>query len=118
MSPWEIAQQFTALCVEGRSEEAGERFWAEDVVSIEASPDAPVSRGIEAARAKTIWWNENHKVHEVRVEGPWPNGDQFTLRFWMDVTPNDRPRFQHDEIALYTVRDGKIAEERFFYQTA
>lgn len=31
----------------------------------------------------------------------------------MDVTPKDGERMQMDEIGLYTVRDGKIVEERF-----
>jgi ketosteroid isomerase-like protein len=43
------------------------------------------------------------------------NGDQFALRFSMDVTPKGGARLQMDEIGLYTVRDGKIVEERFFY---
>ena len=33
---------------------------------------------------------------------------------FQDLFP-DRTRQQMDEIALYTLRDGKIAEERFFY---
>jgi ketosteroid isomerase-like protein len=44
------------------------------------------------------------------------NGDQFTVRFKMDVTVKETgQRNQMDEIALYTIKDGKIAEERFFY---
>ena len=48
--------------------------------------------------------------------GPWINGDQFVVRFTMDVTQKQSgQRIAMDEAALYTIKDGKIAEERFFY---
>jgi hypothetical protein len=34
MNTLEVAQEFVALCQAGKFEEAGERFWADDVVSI------------------------------------------------------------------------------------
>jgi ketosteroid isomerase-like protein len=50
------------------------------------------------------------------VTGPFFNGDQFVVGFEMDVTNKDSgQRFTMAEQALYTIRDGKIAEERFFY---
>jgi ketosteroid isomerase-like protein len=116
MSVIEVARAFTALCAEGKFDEAGERFWAPDVVSLEAM-EGPMARaeGVEALRAKGAWWSENHTIHAVSVEGPWPHGDQFAVLFRMDVTPKGGARVQSDEIALYTVRNGRIVEERFFY---
>ena len=71
---------------------------------------------IDAVRAKSEWWSGAHEIHSGSAEGPWVNGDQFTVRFKMDVTNKDSgQRIQMDEIALYTVEDGKIIEERFFY---
>ena len=50
------------------------------------------------------------------MEGPWVNGDRFVVRFKMDVTfKQSGQRFVMDETALYTIKDGKIAEEAFFY---
>ena len=44
------------------------------------------------------------------------NGDDFTVRFVMDVTDKDSgQRMTMDEVALYRLKGGKIAEERFFY---
>ena len=44
------------------------------------------------------------------------NGDQFIIRFVMDITARESgQRMKMDETALYTLKDGKIAEERFFY---
>ena len=50
------------------------------------------------------------------VAGPWPHDDRFIVTYRYDVTnkPSGR-RFMMEEAALYTVRDGKIAREEFFY---
>jgi len=115
----EIANDLVAICKTGDFTTPGEKYWADDVVSIEpGSPPGmdPVSRGKAAAAAKGEWWSNTHTTNSVGVEGPWVNGDQFTVRFKMDVTVKESgQRMQMDEIALYTIKDAKIAEERFFY---
>lgn len=117
MDTQQVAEAFTALCKEGRLDEAGERFWAEDVVSLETMPgDFQRTDTKAAARAKGEWWVNAHEVHAFTTEGPLVNGDQFVVRFTMDVTQKETgQRVQMDEVALYTVRDGLIVEERFFY---
>jgi ketosteroid isomerase-like protein len=37
------------------------------------------------------------------------------VRFTMDVTPKGGQRMSMDEVGLYTVKDGKVVEERFFF---
>ena len=70
-----------------------------------------------AVEGKSAWWNDNHLVHGAgRVDGPFVNGDQFAVFWEIDVTPKatgERTRLR--EVALYTIRNDKIAEERFFY---
>ncbi len=115
----DIAQHIVELCKAGNFAEAGETYWADDVVSVEAGGPPgmdPVSRGKAAARGKGEWWANAHETHSVEVDGPYVNGDQFTVRFAMDITAKESgQRMQMQEIALYTLKDGKIAEERFFY---
>jgi len=117
MTVREIAEAFAALCREGRFAEAGERFWSDDIVSIEASPGEMAHlEGREAVKAKTAWWEANHEVHGFETRGPYLNGAQFALHFTIDVTPKmTGERTRQDEIAVYTVKDGKVVEERFFY---
>jgi ketosteroid isomerase-like protein len=118
MTTQEIANDLVALCREGKFAESGEKYWAQDVVSVEAGNPGggdPVSRGIDAARGKGEWWANNHDVHSVEVEGPYVNGDQFAVRFKMDMTPKGGERMSMDEVGVYTIKNGKIAEERFFY---
>jgi hypothetical protein len=49
--------------------------------------------------------------------GPFPHGeDRFCVMFRYDVTNKPRSqRFEIEEVALYTVADGKIVTEEFFY---
>lgn len=116
MDAKQVAEAFTELCKAEKFEEAGERFWADDVVSLEAS-EGPRSRTQrrDQAKAKGDWWTENNEVHGFTTVGRFVNGDQFALRFDVDVTPRGEARRQMEEVGLYTVRDGRIVEERFFY---
>lgn len=112
----EIGQDLVALCKQGKFEEAGLKYWADDVVSREPMPgDMAEVRGKAAVKGKGDWWSANHEVHESLVEGPYVHGDQFIVRFKMDLTPKGGERRTMDETGLYTVRNGKIVEESFFY---
>jgi ketosteroid isomerase-like protein len=111
------AEAFTALLKEGKHIEAADAFNADDIVSYE-DMDGPmaVCRGRDAVRAKSDWWYAAHEMHGGSSEGPYVHGDQFIVRFTIDVTERATgKRTQMAEMGLYTVRDGKIAEERFFY---
>lgn len=117
MNTQDLAQAFTALLKAGQHEEAAQQFNADDIVSREAM-DGPMAevRGTAAVKAKSDWWYANHEIHSAESFGPYVNGDQFAVRFSMDVTAKETgQRMQMDEVGLYTVRDGKIVEERFFY---
>ncbi|MEM6678951.1 MAG: nuclear transport factor 2 family protein [Pseudomonadota bacterium] len=111
-----IAEDFTRLLKENNDAEAQEKYWSDDVVSIEAAPGPhEVCEGRSAVLEKHKWWNENTTFYGGEIIGPWVNGDQFMIRFIMDAEMLGMPRMTHEEAALYTVKDGKIVEERFFY---
>ncbi|MBC7506632.1 MAG: nuclear transport factor 2 family protein [Sandarakinorhabdus sp.] len=113
----EVAADVVAMAKAGDAYGIGPKYWADGIVSIEAM-DGPMGRiaGRAAVEAKGVWWNGAHEIHSVETTGPWVNGDQFSVRWVMDVTQKESGnRLKMDEIALYTVKDGKIVEERFFY---
>ena len=118
----EVANKYVSLCRAGKNEEALKTLFADDAVSVEAMamPEMPQeARGIAAIKAKGEWWSNNHEVHSASVWGPWPNGDRFIVGFRFDVTnkPSGK-RMQMEEAALFTLRDGKISREEFFYPGA
>ncbi|MGC1302107.1 MAG: nuclear transport factor 2 family protein [Caulobacteraceae bacterium] len=119
MNTQEIGKDLVELCRAGKFAEAGEKYWADNVVSIEAMGPPGMdreARGKAAVRAKGQWWSDNHEVHSAEAEGPFVNGDQFAVRFHMSVTVKaSGQKMDMTEVGLYTLKDGKIAEERFFY---
>jgi ketosteroid isomerase-like protein len=117
----EIAKKYVELCKNHQNHVALETLFSPNAVSVEAlhMPDMPAEvRGLEAILEKGKAWMENHEIHSAAMEGPWPNGDRFIVRFSYDITnkPSGR-RMQMDETALFTVENGKIVREEFFYTT-
>lgn len=119
MTVQEIARKLVELCRQGRNLEALDTLYAADAVSVEAlaMPGmAAESRGIAEIKQKVMAWYANHDIHAATVSGPWPHGDRFVVGFQHEVTNHATGRrLQLDEVALYTVRDGRIVREEFFY---
>ena len=118
----EVGKKLVELCQQNKNQEVMDKLYAKDIVSVEAAsgPNMPAeSKGIDAINAKGKWWYDNHLVHSAKTEGPYPHGsDRFAVKFSYDITnkPSNK-RMQFDEIAVYTVKDGKIVREEFFYTT-
>ncbi len=97
-----------------------DQHYADDIVSVEAF-DMPEGgrevRGKEALRGKWAWWEGAHEIHGASAEGPFLHGpDRFGVIFGMDVTNRESgERTQMRELGIYSVRDGKIVREEFFY---
>lgn len=121
MSTLAIANKLVELCRQGKNAESLATLYSPDAVSVEAMsmPGMPQeTKGLPAVQAKSAWWVDNHEVHAASITGPWPNGDRFVVGFSYDVTnkPSGQ-RMQMEEVGLYTVKDGKIVREEFFYGT-
>ena len=116
----DVARDFTFMLRQGQYVAARERFWAADVRSIEPHdlPDgiaAEVS-GIEAARAKTVRWFGTRHIQDLSIDGPFVTGNQFALFLDMMIAgPANGADQPFTEIAIFTVRNGQISEERYFY---
>jgi ketosteroid isomerase-like protein len=119
MTSLDIAKKYVALCKESTNEQCLDELFAKDAVSVEAGAPPGMDRtatGLEAIKGKSKWWAENHTVHKADLAGPYPHDDRFAVRFTYDVTnkPSGK-RFTMDEVGLFTIKDGKIAKEEFFY---
>jgi|HubBroStandDraft_4_1064222.scaffolds.fasta_scaffold1050408_1 hypothetical protein len=121
-STMDVGKKLVELCKQGKFAEAITATYSPNIVSIEpqGGPSMPARQeGIGAIREKTDWWEKNHTVHSGQVTGPWPHGDRFIVHFKFDITPKTGPaagkRITLDETGLYTVKDGKVVQEEFFY---
>ncbi len=119
MTAMEIGKAVADLCKQGKNQEAIDRFYSPNVVSVEACATPGMDRtmkGIQAIKGKNQWWVDNHEIHGGSVDGPYPHDDRFVLHFKYDVTPKQiKKRITLDEVGLFTVKDGKVVKEEFFY---
>jgi ketosteroid isomerase-like protein len=117
----DVGNELVALCQAGKNLECINTLYADDIVSVEAFAPPGTDRtvkGIEAIRGKHDWWTKNHVVHSAETYGPYPHGDdKFAVRFVYDIThkPTER-RVMMDEVAVFTVANGKIVREEFYYK--
>lgn len=116
----DIADALVAGCRDGRETDNLDKLYSEDAVSVEATDMSGQGRstvGLEEIRGKHRWWHASFEVHEAGVEGPFLHApDRFAVIFEVDATmkaSGERSRMR--EVALYTVAEGRIVREEFFY---
>jgi len=118
------ANRLTELCGAGKYHEAMVELYAEDARHVEAMemPGSPYKRVMEG-KGTLLKMSEQfgkvNTIHGATCGKPSFNGDQFICQMSLDMTCGDGPmagqRMNMTEFCLYTVRDGKITEARFFY---
>ena len=112
-----IAAKLVEHCQNQTEAEGLDTLYHPDAESVEAmGPPGMdlVAKGVDAIKGKHAWWNENFEVHGGDIDGPYVNGDSFSVIFEIDATEkNSGQRTQMKEVALYHVKDGKIVREEF-----
>ena len=112
----EIARELIALLRESENVEAIECLYADDVHTEEADP-ARTRSGKAVVYQSMADFAAAHDFHYTAIEGPLISGNTFALRLAFTATPRTGGQsFSVDEIGVYTVRDGKIARDQFFYE--
>jgi hypothetical protein len=116
-----VGRRLVELCQQGKNLDALS-LYAPNAVSVEpmGSEEMPaVMTGVDAIRGKGEWWFANNEIHRASAKGPFPNGDRFAVIYDYEVTAKAGPmagkRMAIEEVALYTVEDGRIVREEFFY---
>ena len=114
-----VAEELVSFCKAGRYMDAVNTLYSPDIVSVESMGSETMPRemkGIDAIRGKGEWWADNNEVHSATVTGPFIGDDQFAVYYSFDS--KFKPTGQRnvmEEMALYTVKDGKVVREQFFY---
>ncbi len=92
-----------------------DKHFAEGWTSIEGDGREYVGR--EAVMAKYVEWEAGVICHSCEVTGPFIGKNGFSVIFDLDMEPKDGswPRMKMQEIAEYTVENGKIVKEEFKY---
>ncbi len=115
----EIGKKLVDYCKQNENLKAIDELYAKEIVSLESMPSSEGTdkvQGIEAIRRKNQQWSEEMDVHSMDIQGPFPLGDRFAVHFKFDATEiKTNRRMKMEEVGLYTVKDGKIVKEEFFY---
>jgi ketosteroid isomerase-like protein len=121
MTLQEIADALADHCRKGTEREGLKTLYADDAVSVEAMPmpgtDTQVTEGKQGISGKHDYWDNAMEQVEMTVGGPFPHQpDKFALTFKGTAKVKETGEdFPMDEVAVYTVKDGKIVREEFFY---
>jgi len=114
--PLQVATQVAALLRAGNAAEVEEKWLAPGIESVEGVGASLAWSGKKAVLAKYRGWEADHEIHSMQLEGPWVGATGFALRYRIDVTQKSTgKRMPMEEIAVYTVRNGKIAREEFHF---
>lgn len=118
----EIANELVAGCREGREAENLDKLYAPDVVSVEAMAMEETGmgrevQGLDAIKGKHEWWSNSIEMLDGTISDPMPHGDdRFAVIFKMKAKDKASGHVMDmQEVAVYTVKDGKISREEFFY---
>ena len=122
MDTKEVGKKLVEYCRNGLNLDAIASLYSPDVISVEAVDDGKSPqevRGIAKVVEKNKQWYEANEVHHATAEGPFPHKDRFAVIFHYSTTPRSGPwqgkKIEFEEIAVFTVKDGKIVKEEFFY---
>ena len=111
-----LARQFVDLCNQGKNFDVMHTMYAPNIVSVEASGNE--TAGKTPVIQKSERWAAANEIHGEKVRGPFFNGtDQFAVHFTFEVTPRSTgQRITLEEVGVYTVQNGQIVREQFFYE--
>lgn len=120
MTTPEVAMRLASLCRELKFEQAAKELYSADIVSVEAfAMPGGLPRtlhGMEAVKQKTQWWMSNFDAHSCSVSDPFLAEDKFAVIMELDTTEKKTgERKKMKEVAVYTVKDGKIVHEEFLF---
>jgi len=115
----EIAGELVAGCREGRAMANLDTLYAENAVSVEGA-DQGMGRetaGLAGIRGKMEWWVGAMEVTGGSISDPMIHGDdRFAVIFEVQGREKESGNsFDMKEVAIYTVADGKIVREEFYY---
>ena len=119
MTTPEVANKFVELCRQGKNFDVMQQLYDENIVSVEAvrrKTGSFETAGKAAVIQKSAEWAGAYEIHGGAVDGPFLLSDKFAVVFEFDVTSKATgERVKDREIAVYTVANGLIVREEFFY---
>ena len=112
----EDVKEMNEMILQGKSMEAFEKFYAEDVTMQENSEEPRVGKDTNREFEKQFMENVE-EFHGMKLNATaFSDNDEVVMNYWdMDVTFKGKERKKSSQVAVQKWKDGKIVKERFFY---
>lgn len=117
-----VATRLVDLCSTGKNIDAIRELYADNARHVEVMGGFGCDRIMEGKATlleKADKFAKTTTIHNASCGKPVVNGDQFIVPMSLDCTSSEGPmanqRMNMTETALYTVKNGKITEGKFFY---
>jgi len=118
MTTQEVANRLVELCRAGKNDQAVKELYAPEIVSVE--PEGVPNRivkGLAAIAEKGRKFQDSiAQFNRSSISDPIVAENFFSCNMLMNVNMKGVPvAIDMDEICVYTVKNGKIIREEFFY---
>ncbi len=114
----EVAAVLVDMCRKGQVEEAKEKLFAEDIISIEPGEGIlpKETKGMDAIKKKAeLFISMVENFYGNTISDPVVAGDYFCIVWDTDIQMKAEARKTTSELCVYKTRAGKIISEQFFY---
>ncbi len=118
MTTKEIANRLVEMCRNGKTEEAKEELFAEDIISIEPVEGLlpKETKGMGAIRKKAeLFMSHVENFYKSTISEPVIAGYYFSIAWETDIQMKGGERKTDSELCVYKTKNGKIISEQFFY---
>ncbi len=118
MTTTEVAALLVDMCRKGEVEEAKEKLFADDIISIEPGQGLLPREvmGMDAIRKKAqLFISLVENFYGNTISDPVVADDYFCVAWETDIQMKNEGRKKTSELCVYKVRGGKIISEKFFY---
>jgi ketosteroid isomerase-like protein len=114
MNTLELDHALNTLIIQGRSMEAFQKFYAEDVVAQEN--DEPERIGRDAWMSARQEMEKNIKKFDARVLANAANGDTSFSEWDYNIVLEGMGAMKIAQVAVRRWKDGKVVRERFYHK--
>ena len=118
MTTKEIADRLVKMCRDGKTEQAKEELFSQDIISLEPREGLlpKESKGMDAIRKKAhLFISLVDDFYGDTISDPIVAGDYFSVTWESDLKMKGHARQTNSELCVYKTKDGKIISEQFFY---
>lgn len=113
-TPAELGKMLVEKYNAGDADKWIQSVWSKDIESIEGSGE--LAKGNKAIMGKWAWWMGKNDMLGTSAEGPFVGATGFAVKYFIHIRDKEtNQEMKMSEVAVYSVKKGKIYREEFMY---